>query len=116
MEIFSFLIIVGLLLSSCTTDEDDVEMAIFKNDTDPNKWHNKQHMWMMYQVKNKKPAWTQTDTFTKDSVQKDATLVNTQNSMIFESSDSEEFETAYSEVEAFENSEYEHEDAVLQDY
>jgi hypothetical protein len=116
MEIFSFLIIVGLLLSSCTTDEDDVEMAIFKNDTDPNKWHNKQHLWMMYQVKNKKAAWTQTDTFKKDSAQIDAELMQTQNPIFLESSNSEEFETAYSEVEAFENSEYEHEDAVLQDY
>jgi len=116
MEIFSFLIIVGLMLSSCTTEENDEEMAIFENDTDPNKWHNKQYLWLMYQKQNKKPTWEHRNNFKEESVSTNAAFLQTQKRLILEKSDSEELQTAYSEIEAFENSEYEHENAVLQDY
>jgi hypothetical protein len=115
MEIFSFLIIAGLLLSSCTTDENDEEMAVFENDTDPNKWHNKQYLWLMYQEKNKKPVWEHRNNFKEESIQ-NASFEQTQEPLILERFDSEESQTVYSESEASENLEYEQENAVLQDY
>ncbi|HEA28634.1 MAG TPA: hypothetical protein ENH91_01330 [Leeuwenhoekiella sp.] len=45
MEIISFLIVVGLLLSSCSTDDSDERVAF--NNTDPDNWHTRQHMWRM---------------------------------------------------------------------
>ncbi len=116
MEIFSFLIIVGLLLSSCTTDEGNEEMAIFKNDSELNKWHNKQHLWMMYQDKKKKQAWKHTNHSKTESVPTNAAFVNVQKPLVLDRINSDEPQTAYSEVGVLENSEYEHENAVLQEH
>ncbi|WP_031425342.1 hypothetical protein [Flavimarina sp. Hel_I_48] len=49
MEIISIIIILALLLSSCTTDERSEEIAVFQKNPDLDQWHNRQHLWMMHQ-------------------------------------------------------------------
>lgn len=103
------------MLSSCTTDEGDEEMAVFKNDTDPNKWHNKQHLWMLHQEKNKSSSLNYTDDFKSETALK-GTFLQTKKPLDLERSDSKELQTAYSEVETLENLKYDHTNTVLQDY
>ncbi|MGB3776236.1 MAG: hypothetical protein WA951_13350 [Leeuwenhoekiella sp.] len=52
MEIISFIIIIALLLTSCSADERNEEAILFESDPDLDNWHHRQHLWMTYR-KNK---------------------------------------------------------------